>query len=67
LKWLDDAYVWAVYDGHLSIREFDGANTHVIMSMEPGFDATLSQNGKYLYGISKTGDTYHLQRVTLIL
>ena len=67
LKWLDDAYVWAVYDGHLSIREFDGANTHVIMSMEPGFDATLSQNGKYLYGISKTGDTYRLQRVTLIL
>ena len=67
LKWLDDAYVWAVYEGRLSIREFDGANTHVIMNMEPGFDATLSQNGKYLYGIAKTGDTYRLQRVMLIL
>lgn len=67
LQWLDDAYLWAVYDGHLSIREFDGTNTHVIMSMEPGFDATLSQNGKYLYGIVKTGNTYHLQRVMMIL
>lgn len=68
LQWLDDAYLWAVYDGHLSIREFDGANTHVIMSMEPGFDATLSQNGKYLYGIAKTANgKYALQRVTMIL
>jgi hypothetical protein len=67
LQWLDDAYLWAVYDGHLSIREFDGTNTHVIMTMEPGFDATLSQNGKYLYGIAKSNSGYQLQRVTMIL
>lgn len=67
LNWLDDAYLWAIYDGHLSIREFDGTNTHVIMQMEPGFDATLSQNDKYLYGIGKSGDTYQLQRVKMIL
>jgi len=67
LNWLDDAYLYAVYDGHLSIREFDGANVHVIMPMEPGFDATLSQNGRYLYGIAKSGDTYQLQRVRMIL
>lgn len=67
LQWLDDAYLWAVYDGHLSIREFDGTNTHVIMPMEPGFDATLSQNGKYLYGIAKSGTGYQLQRVMMIL
>ena len=67
LSWLDDAYLWGVYDGHLSIREFDGTNVHVIMPMEPSFDATLSQNGKYLYGIAKTGDSYHLQRVRMIL
>jgi hypothetical protein len=67
LQWLDDAYLWAVYDGHLSIREFDGTNVHVIMSMEPGFDATLSQNGKYLYGIAKNANGYQLQRVTMIL
>lgn len=69
MQWLDDAYLWAVYDGHLSIREFDGTNIHVIMTMEPGYDATLSQNGKYLYGVAKasTGTSYQLQRVTMIL
>lgn len=67
LQWLDNAYLWAVYDGHLSIREFDGANTHVIMAMEPGYDATLSQNGKYIYGIAKDANGYQLQRVTMIL
>lgn len=67
LQWLDDAYLWAVYDGHLSIREFDGTNVHVIMAMQPGFDATLSQNGRYLYGIGKSGDTYQLERVRMIL
>lgn len=67
LKWLDNAHLWAVYDGQLSIREFDGTNMHVIMTMEPGFDATLSQNNKYLYGIAKSGTTYQLQRVTMIL
>jgi len=67
LKWLDNAYLWAVYDGHLSIREFDGANTHVIMKMEPGFDATLSQNGKYIYGVGKSETGYQIQRVQMIL
>jgi hypothetical protein len=67
MQWLDKAYVWAVYDGHLSIREFDGTNVNVIMPMEPGFDATLSQNGKYIYGLNKTDGTYRLERVTMIL
>ncbi|MEO6110066.1 MAG: PEGA domain-containing protein [Candidatus Saccharimonadales bacterium] len=67
LNWLDGAYVWSVYDGHLSIREFDGTNVHVIGAAEPGFDATLSQNGRYLYSITKSGATYQLQRVKMIL
>lgn len=67
LQWLDNAYLWAVYDGHLSIREFDGSNIQVIMPMEPGFDATLTQSGKYLYGIAKNDGGYQLQRVKMIL
>ena len=67
LHWLDDAYLWAVYDGHLAIREFDGSNVHVINAAEPGFDATLSQNGRYLYSIGKSGTNYQLQRVKMIL
>ena len=68
LEWLDTAYIWSVNDGYLSIREFDGANSHVIMPMESGFDATLSQNGRFIYGIAKSADgTYQLQRVQMIL
>lgn len=67
LQWLDDAYLWATYDGHVSIREFDGTNVHVTGTSEPGFDATLSPNGKYLYNVTKSGTTYSLQRVTMIL
>lgn len=69
LNWLDDAYLWVTYDGHLSIREFDGTNVHVIMPMEPGFDATLSQNGRYIYGVAKSedGKRYQLQRVKLVI
>lgn len=67
LQWLDEAYLWATYDGHLSIREFDGTNVHVINAAEPGFDVTLSQNGRYLYSITKSESTYQLQRVKLIL
>lgn len=68
LMWLDNAYVWSVHDGNLSIREFDGANSHIIMPMEPGFDATLSPNGRFLYGIVKsTNGTYQLQRVQMML
>lgn len=67
LQWLDAAHLAATYDGHLSMRDFDGTNVHVIMPIVTGFDATLSQNGRYIYGVNKTDDTYRLERVTMIL
>ncbi|MBJ58857.1 hypothetical protein CL689_00330 [Candidatus Saccharibacteria bacterium] len=67
LQWLDAAHLSATYDGHLSMRDFDGTNVHVIMPIVNGFDATLSQNGRYIYGVNKTDDTYRLERVTMIL
>ena len=67
LQWLDDAYVWAVYDGSLLMREFDGTNAHFIGPAVNGFDAALTQNGRFLYSIAKDGETYHLQRVKMIL
>ncbi len=66
LQWLDIAHLWTVYDGHLSMRDFDGTNVQVIMPMEYGFDATLSQNGRYIYGVNKTDDVYRLERVILL-
>lgn len=67
LSWLDDHHLTAGFDGHLSMRDFDGSNVAVIMPIVAGFDATLSQNGRYIYGVNKTDDTYRLERVTMIL
>ncbi len=65
--WLDDHHLSAAYDGHLSMRDFDGSNVAVIMPIVNGFDTTLSQNGRYIYGVNKTDNTYRLERVTMIL
>lgn len=67
LRWLDEAYVWAVIDGVVTTREFDGNYAHDILPAVVGFDATLSQNGRYLYAVTQTPSGYALQRVTMIL
>jgi hypothetical protein len=67
LRWLDDYHVWSDRGGKLVMREFDGANEHAINPVAPGFDASLSQDGKYLYSVSKTASGYQLQRVRMIL
>ncbi len=67
LRWLDNAYVWQDYGNSLVIREFDGTNTHTINTVVRGFDVTLSESGRYLYSMNKTGDTYQLQRVKMII
>jgi len=67
LKWLDDNHVWSDRDGKLTIREFDGANMHIISSVVFGQDAILTSNGRYLYSINKSDKGYQLQRVRMIL
>lgn len=67
LRWLDDYHVWSDRGGKLVMREFDGANEHTISTVTSGFDASLSQDGKYLYSVSKTANGYQLQRVRMIL
>lgn len=67
LEWLDDNYVWSERDGSLVIREFDGANAHVINVMVPGHDAVLTHNGKYIYSVGQSNTGYQLQRVLMIL
>ena len=67
LKWLDSNYLWSDRDGKLTIREFDGANAHNINSVTSGQDATLTNNGRYLYSINQTGTGFQLQRVRMIL
>jgi len=69
LRWLDDYMLWDNYGGTLRFYEFDGANQQSIMSVaqSPDFDVTLSQNGKYVYAITKTDTGYALQRARMIL
>lgn len=66
--WIDNYMPWSDRDGKLRFYEFDGANQHEIMTVVPGQGVSLSQNGKYVYGISKQDDgKTHLTRVQLIL
>jgi hypothetical protein len=60
--------VWSDRSDVLTIREFDGANQHDISPVVSGFDATVTQNGRWLYSIGRHSDgQLQLQRVRMIL
>lgn len=67
LHWLDFAHLWNTDNGTLVMRDFDGSNTHAIMPITEGFDASLSTNGKFFYAVGATEQGYQLQRVRMIL
>ena len=67
LHWLDEAHLWSNDSGTLVMRDFNGDNAQSIMTIATGFDASLSQSGRYFYGIGKDDAGYHLQRVKMIL
>lgn len=66
LRYLDRYLLWAEKDGYLRTYEFDGANQHNILPMNPEFGATLSPTGKYLYAVQESGTKRHLVRVQLL-
>ena len=67
LLWLDAAHLWTDASDTLRMRDFDGTNTQAIMPVAVGFDATLSQNGRFMYAVAKTDKGLGLQRVRMIL
>lgn len=67
LKWLDIAHLWNDDAGTLTLRDFNGINIFPIMTVEPGFGASLSQNGRFFYAVGKDENGYYLQRVRMIL
>ncbi len=67
LKWLDGAHLWNDDNNNLVMRDFNGINSFSIMDVEPGFSASLSQNGRFFYAVGKSDKGYHLQRVKMIL
>ena len=67
LNWLGDAQLWNDDGGALIMRDFNGLNAHTIMTVEPGFNASLSQNDRYIYAVGKSDGNYRLQRVRMII
>lgn len=67
LEWLDSAHLWSDDTSSLVMRDFDGTNAHAIMSVAPGYGASLSQNGRFFYGVRVNENTHVLQRVRMIL
>lgn len=61
LQWLDDYYFVSDADGTLRLSEFDGMNQNIITDSAPGFKSTLSEDGKFLYSISKDASGFSLQ------
>lgn len=61
LQWLDDYILVSTADQKLRLSEFDGANQHDIVSVDPRFYVTLSENGKRLFSVTKTTSGYSLQ------
>lgn len=67
LKWLDQFHFWSDANGYLRQYEFDGTNQTDVVKVEPGFSASYSSNGRYLYTIGKTSTEYQLQQTKMIL
>lgn len=67
LQWLDDYYLWTDAGSHLTIVEFDGTNDRTITGVTPGYAASLSPNGTYLYSIVKNqSNKFDLQSSQII-
>lgn len=65
--WLDDSYIWSDRDGVVSIREFDGQNSHTINNSLKGQAVVLTFNKRYIYSFVKINSSYNLQRVKLTI
>lgn len=68
LRWIDGYSIWNGDGGVVRLYEFDGANQHDIMPIEPGLNVALSPNNRYLYApVKDDKGIYHLSRVRLTL
>jgi len=67
LEWFDQFHFWSDTNGYLRQYEFDGTNQADILAVAPGFSASYSSNGKYLYTIGKVANGYTLQQTKMIV
>lgn len=67
LHWLDNYNVRTSAGGQLTMREFDGANGHMLMPADAQYDASFDRTFSYVYAVQKVENTFQLQRVRMIL
>lgn len=66
LHWLDDFHVWHRDEaGQMVLQEFDGANRHSLMPVADGYDAKLSADEKFLYGVAAHDERLVLMRLAM--
>ncbi|MDO4872194.1 MAG: PEGA domain-containing protein [bacterium] len=64
--WLDNFILYNFQNHQLMMRDFDGSNVQGIFEIEPEFGAKLSNNERYIYGISKNeSGIFELKRVRM--
>lgn len=66
LGWIDDYHTAQVDEtGVLTMQEFDGLNTNLLMEVSPELDHVLTQDGRYLYGWKVGDETVELLRLSM--
>lgn len=66
LPWLNTYHLENLYAGNLSIEDFDGTNSRVILTGATHQAAALTPNEDYLYAFVSTGKTVDLVRADLV-
>ena len=57
VRWLDDYHVWQADEaGMMVMQEFDGVNSHQLMSIASQYDALLTSDGKFVYAFDYPAD-----------
>lgn len=67
IDWIDEFHFVTVEDSTVHMYDYDGTNGHEMIKNTLAADVSLSQNGKYLTAVTKTGDTISISRVKMIL
>ena len=66
--WLNSTHIWSSSEGKISIREFDGQNSHEIATASGNYGAIFTSNKKYIYTVANAEDgSLSLQRSLMIL
>jgi len=67
LRWLDRYHFYVTNQNRLTVMEFDGAIPHNIGELSTEFDAVQSDDGKYIYSVTKKDTGFALRRSQMIL